>query len=283
MLHLLKLFSRLLAGDTEWYHYVKSLTLRNKNNILLPCQVQIKKTTTHYLELEEEKYDSSSSLYFFLGFVIVGVSCSMICISDTTEWEMPLGRKHKTTFAHKKQQRSKVKNKADWCSIFSENFCQLRYSISDAPNPWPMARCPSVVWTRSGRRDRPPASPPTRTHPHTAHLHLHSCTAVRALRRCLRMRMSAYVTSVLPFLHVHECVRAHAQTAARALVGKRALVRACAWAQGVPALPSQSADRKRLGTAAEYMTKQTFNNTIHFRFAGLWPKKNTQYNPEIQV
>lgn len=44
----------------------------------------------NYLELGQEKYKSSSSLYFFLGFALVGVSCCMICISELIEWEIPL-------------------------------------------------------------------------------------------------------------------------------------------------------------------------------------------------
>lgn len=33
---------------------------------------------------------SLSSLYFFLGFAVTGVSCSMVCISEVAECEMPL-------------------------------------------------------------------------------------------------------------------------------------------------------------------------------------------------
>lgn len=43
-----------------------------------------------YLELEVKYESSLSSLYFFLGFAMIGVSCSMVCMSDVTECEMPL-------------------------------------------------------------------------------------------------------------------------------------------------------------------------------------------------
>jgi hypothetical protein len=44
------------------------------------------------LELELKYESSGSSWYFLLGFASVGDSCSMVCMSEVTEWEMPLER-----------------------------------------------------------------------------------------------------------------------------------------------------------------------------------------------
>lgn len=50
---------------------------------------------THYLELEVKYESSLSSLYFFLGFAMTGVSCSMVCMSEVAECEIPLEKREK--------------------------------------------------------------------------------------------------------------------------------------------------------------------------------------------
>lgn len=70
----------------------------------------------HYLELEVKYESSLSSLYFFLGFAMIGVSCSMVCMSEVTECEIPLEK------TENKMGKNYIRSWRHLCSLKNAHF-----------------------------------------------------------------------------------------------------------------------------------------------------------------